>query len=231
MVKAANLELLNDRLVERLDKLREIEEEFLRLKELEQTVRIILGDHRYADRHTDAAEDSLDYLFYDQLYRETCEPLGRAIDSLEVVIEKQNIFGLPFLHRERIDWSCIPSIWPVRKGLVTTEFYRSDDSSEGHLGIDIAATEGNPVFSTARGMVRSVRYDEHLGHCIEIDHGYGIVTRYGHNSECIVDEGENVVKGQKIALIGNSGRSSAPHLHYEVMVADSPIDPRQFFLE
>ena len=86
-----------------------------------------------------------------------------------------------------------------------------------HFGMDVAAREGAPVLSTADGVVTFADWDQDLGWLVEIDHGYDVVTRYGHNSRLRVDSGQLVHRGQIIALVGNTGRSSGPHLHYEVI--------------
>lgn len=230
-LKADSLEFLNDRLVERVNMLKDIEGDFLELKQLESTVRSILGDHTEIESAAGWRSDSLRYFYTDMSWDESFQRGSIRLDSLNVVMEKQNIFGLPGLFRQTITWSQIPTIWPTREGLVTTEFFQSSEDDKQHLGIDIAASEGSPVFCTANGTVTTVRFDDQLGNLIEIDHGANIVTRYGHNSKCFVSKGERVLKGQKISLIGSSGKSSAPHLHYEVVLGDTPLDPRQFFLE
>ena len=230
-VKADSLELLNGRLIERVAMLKDIEGDFLELKQLERTVRSILGDQMETETPVGWKGDSLRYFHADMSWDDAFQRGSVRLDSLNVVMEKQNIFGLPGLFRQKISWSRIPTIWPTREGMVTTDFYYATEDDKQHLGIDIAAPEGSPVFCTANGTVTTVRFDEQLGNLIEIDHGVNIVTRYGHNSKCYVSKGERVLKGQKIALIGDSGKSSAPHLHYEVVLGDTPINPRQFFLE
>ncbi|MDP6042201.1 MAG: M23 family metallopeptidase, partial [Candidatus Latescibacteria bacterium] len=130
-----------------------------------------------------------------------------------------------------IEMRWVPSIWPVSPsiGWVTRGF----ESSHGvfknrHLGIDIAAAEGAPVQATADGRVVFADVDDVLGHLVAIDHGGGYMTRYGHNSALLVHEGEHVRQGQHIALVGSSGRSSGPHLHYEVIEDGRVRNPRNF---
>ncbi len=94
-----------------------------------------------------------------------------------------------------------------------------------HLGIDIAAKEGTPVYATADGKVEFAGWDEALGNLIIIDHMDKYKTHYGHNRAMLVSVGERVNKGELIALSGNSGNSSAPHLHYEIRKNGEPIDP------
>ena len=125
----------------------------------------------------------------------------------------------------------VPSIWPVA-GWVTREFHHGDDPIAGtHYGLDVAARESAPVMSTADGTVTFADWDQDLGWLVEIDHGYDISTRYGHNALLRVDRGQSVRRGQIIALVGNTGRSTAPHLHYEVLKDNVPVDPRGYLPE
>jgi len=97
-----------------------------------------------------------------------------------------------------------------------------------HFGLDIAGREGSPVFATAAGVVTFAGWDAALGNLIIIDHGNGCETVYGHNSAMMFEKGDHVDFGQIIALSGNSGISSAPHLHYEIRYNSRPVDPVQF---
>ncbi|MXY98051.1 MAG: M23 family metallopeptidase [Gemmatimonadetes bacterium] len=125
----------------------------------------------------------------------------------------------------------VPSIWPVA-GWVTREFLTGDDTIVmTHFGLDVAARESTPVVSTADGIVTFADWDQNLGWLVEIDHGYDMSTRYGHNARLRVDRGQTVRRGQIIALVGNTGRSTAPHLHYEVWKDDVPVDPRGYLPE
>jgi murein DD-endopeptidase MepM/ murein hydrolase activator NlpD len=125
----------------------------------------------------------------------------------------------------------VPSIWPVA-GWVTREFQTAGDPIfTTHFGLDVAARESTPVVSTADGIVTFADWDQNLGWLVEIDHGYDMSTRYGHNARLRVDRGQAVRRGQIIALVGNTGRSTAPHLHYEVWKDDVPVDPRGYLPE
>ena len=125
----------------------------------------------------------------------------------------------------------MPSIWPVA-GWVTREFQQGDDPIvTQHFGLDVAARESAPVLSTADGIVTFADWDQNLGWLVEIDHGYDLATRYGHNARLRVDSGQPVRRGQIIALVGNTGRSTAPHLHYEVWKNNAPVDPRGYLPE
>ncbi|RJR51305.1 MAG: M23 family metallopeptidase [Desulfobacteraceae bacterium] len=96
---------------------------------------------------------------------------------------------------------------------------------EFHEGIDIAAGRGTPIFAPAEGIVESVGRLRGYGLQVSIEHGHGLVTSYSHLKKILVKAGQKVRKGQKIALVGNTGRSSGPHLHYEVRLNGVPLDP------
>jgi len=124
-----------------------------------------------------------------------------------------------------------PSIWPTI-GYITSGFgYRRSPFGWGisfHDGIDIAAEYGTPVVATGDGVVVSAGWDGALGRAVEIDHGYGYRTVYGHNSRIAVRVGQRVHKGQVIAYVGSTGRSTGPHVHYKVYVNGRLVDPRDY---
>ena len=127
----------------------------------------------------------------------------------------------------------IPSGRPVDSANLTSGFgIRSDPfraRAAMHPGIDLAAPLGTPVYATADGVVdRSEWNDGGYGNLIEIDHGQGIQTRYGHLSQRIAQAGQMVHRGELIGLMGSTGRSTGSHLHYEVRVAGQAIDPISF---
>jgi murein DD-endopeptidase MepM/ murein hydrolase activator NlpD len=100
-----------------------------------------------------------------------------------------------------------------------------------HKGLDIAVPYGTTVVAPADGTVVFASTEGGYGNVLVIDHGYGIKTRFGHLSGILVKAGEKVRRGDKVALSGNTGRSTGPHLHYEVRVNGMPENPRKFILE
>lgn len=129
------------------------------------------------------------------------------------------------------DPSAIPSIWPVH-GRITAGFGERLDpfSGEGafHPGVDIAAPYGTDVEAAGDGMVIAAGRDAGYGRCILIDHGDGISTRYAHLSKILVVLGEEVKRGEIIGDVGMSGRTTGPHLHYEVLIHGDPVNPARF---
>lgn len=127
--------------------------------------------------------------------------------------------------------SVTPDIWPV-SGVVSSHFgFRISPGGIGstyHEGLDIASSYGNPVHATANGRITQAGWVNGYGYLVEIDHGNGIKTRYGHNSAILVSVGDQVVQGQTISLIGSTGNSTGPHCHYEVRVNGEAVDPTLF---
>ncbi|MCL5278020.1 MAG: M23 family metallopeptidase [Deltaproteobacteria bacterium] len=126
-----------------------------------------------------------------------------------------------------------PSIWPTR-GFISSGFgYRINPITGGkefHEGIDIATQLGNHVLAPSNGIVSFAGPDDGYGLAIIIDHGYGITTLYGHLSKLDVKAGEIVTRGQVIGNVGDTGFSTGPHLHYEVMINGIPINPIRYMV-
>lgn len=123
----------------------------------------------------------------------------------------------------------LPNQWPVQ-GEITSGFgwRKSPFGGRGtsfHDGIDIANTTGTPVLAAADGTVTFAGWKGVYGRLVEIDHSYGYVTKYGHNSALLVDVGDKVKKGDEIARLGNTGRSTGPHLHFTVLKDGEAYDP------
>ncbi|MGA6926702.1 MAG: peptidoglycan DD-metalloendopeptidase family protein [Desulfosarcina sp.] len=125
-----------------------------------------------------------------------------------------------------------PSIRPV-KGWVTSRFgYRQSPFTsrrEFHRGLDIATRAGTPIVSPADGRVVFSGNKGLMGNMVTIEHGFGMVTRYGHTQRLLKKKGDPVKRGETLALVGNTGRSTGPHLHYEVHLNGVPVDPTNYF--
>ena len=125
----------------------------------------------------------------------------------------------------------LPSLWPVR-GRITAGFGERLDplSGEGafHAGVDISSPIGTDVETSADGIVVGAGPDAGYGNCILIDHGYGITTRYGHLSKIYVLVGQEVKQAQVIGAVGMTGRATGPHLHYEVLIQEAPVNPAKY---
>jgi len=119
----------------------------------------------------------------------------------------------------------VPNIMPAT-GWITKLF--TTDQASTHLGVDIAATSGTPIKAAATGVVEDVRNDKYYGLIVELRHDNGYLTRYGHCSQVLASVGDRVNRGQTIALVGSTGRSTAPHVHYEIMKYGKHVDPMDF---
>jgi murein DD-endopeptidase MepM/ murein hydrolase activator NlpD len=136
-----------------------------------------------------------------------------------------------------VNWTAMlnaPTLWPV-VGRITSSFGERLDPFNGegafHSGIDIGTSFGAPVRAPADGVVLKASYGNGYGREIIIDHGNGIETLYGHLSGFAVTAGEQVRRGQVIGYVGDSGRSTGPHLHYEVRIRNTPVNPHKYLRE
>ena len=160
--------------------------------------------------------------------------LQREVEGLRREIELRRVSQEElqgFLNDQRSLLGARPSGWPV-KGWVTSDFGVRRDPFDGqrrmHEGLDIATRTGMPVRATAAGIVREVGVEPGYGMLVVIDHGYGISTAFGHNSRILVKVGQRVRRGDLIANAGNTGRSSGPHVHYEVRLNGVPVNPNKY---
>ena len=134
-------------------------------------------------------------------------------------------------------WSSIPSRMPmdIKRGIYISSYYgyRDDpfnDRRQFHAGDDFSAKIGTPVKCTGNGVVTKAQFDTRFGNFIEIDHGFGYKTVYAHLKDgLLVKKGDKVNRGQSIAYLGNTGRSTAPHLHYEVKFKNKTVNPRKYY--
>jgi murein DD-endopeptidase MepM/ murein hydrolase activator NlpD len=128
----------------------------------------------------------------------------------------------------------VPSLWPVR-GWITAGFGQRMDPFTGegafHAGVDIGASSGTSVEASADGLVLQAGRNSGYGNEVLIDHGFGLTTKYGHLSKIYVVVGEEVKRGQVIGAVGATGRATGPHLHYEVAVNDTPVNPAKYLRE
>lgn len=138
------------------------------------------------------------------------------------------------LEEKRLVMLYTPTIWPVNGWLSSNFGYRLSPFTGRqtfHEGVDIAARYNTDVLSTANGVVVFAGPKSGYGNLVTIDHGYGYMTRYGHNSSVTVKVGDKVERGQTIAKVGSTGQSTGPHVHYEVLVNGIPVNPLKFIID
>ncbi len=159
-------------------------------------------------------------------------------DSVDVFIsavrteeaEALKSLGISSASRQEL-YVAIPNISPV-DGWITKQFFKDPQNmGNSHPGVDFAAKEGTPIRATAPGIVQSVVNDTYYGLIVTVKHKFGFVTRYGHCLQVLVVKDDPVKRGQTIALVGNTGRSSAPHVHYEIVKDDKPVDPKLYIFD
>ena len=125
----------------------------------------------------------------------------------------------------------VPTLWPV-EGRISSNFGKRRDPITGHTayheGLDIAADYGEDIRAAAAGTVTHCGTYKALGRAVIISHGHSLETIYGHTSRILVKEGQKVKKGQIIARVGSSGRSTGPHLHFQVQIGDTPVNPTKY---
>jgi len=134
--------------------------------------------------------------------------------------------------RTQVKLSSTPSGWPVR-GYITDGFGSRRNpfgggGYENHAGLDIATNHGTAIEATADGIVIFAGMHGGYGNVVVVDHGYGVTTRYGHMSKIEVQVGQHVTRGKMIGAVGSTGRSTAPHCHYEVRLHDRPVNPLNY---
>ena len=131
--------------------------------------------------------------------------------------------------------SALPSGRPIKTGWISSRFGPRTDPLNGkrnyHKGMDFAARPGTPIHSVAAGIVKRAKTVAGFGNVVEINHADGYSTLYAHNQTNLVSQGQIVHKGQRIALLGSSGRSSGPHVHFEVRKNGQPVNPHDYVMD
>ena len=166
--------------------------------------------------------------------------IEQSIDYVNRLINLEHLSYKELLDKAELtldDILAYPAIYPLKNGFqkLSSNFgYRRDPFSKKykfHDGHDYSAKVGTGVHSTANGRVKKSKYWGSFGNYIEIDHGNGYITVYGHLSKRSVQKGDKVLRGQKIGEVGNTGRSTAPHLHYEVKYQNKAVNPDSYYFD
>ncbi len=226
------------------DQLEEISRKVVKLDELEYKIRDLMsfqtGDKvlkqvAVGGKEIDilrgyfATSDRREQEFFDNL-EETLMAMSMELDQRELGLAEL----IDFLEEQRLMMLSTPTIWPVYGWVSSPYGFRTSPFTGNrtfHEGLDIAARYGLPVYSTAKGIVVFAGDRAGYGKLVTVDHGYGYMTRYAHNSSLTVKAGDKVDKGTIIAKVGSSGRSTGPHVHYEVLVNGIPVNPGKFIIE
>jgi murein DD-endopeptidase MepM/ murein hydrolase activator NlpD len=151
-----------------------------------------------------------------------------VLSDLLIGIEDRLALVRSGVERRRALALATPSIWPVTGWLSSAYGNRRDPFTGGsdfHPGLDISSPQGEPVLAPADGVVSSASFSGNYGNLIVLDHGFGIITRYGHLSRFAVMNGQQVRRGDVIGFVGTTGRSTSPHLHYEILMNGQQTNP------
>ncbi len=220
-----------------------LKQSLMALNEFEHKIRIIANLERRSDQASlfaigGSMPDDLDHSMpldqdHDRLMRKMHTHMDRIQQASSV---QENSFAtlLKSLKDKRNLLAATPSLRPTN-GWISSNFgYRVSPFTgrkEFHKGLDIATREGTPIISPADGVVTYSGNKWLMGNMITIDHGYGMLTRYGHIKELLKKKGDKVKRGEVIALVGNTGRSTGPHVHYEIRLNGVPVNPQKYILD
>lgn len=245
----AKNEFLDTRLRELQSKIATTDSTLSRIQSFEQKLRVVanvekasdgtaaMGAFTKGEMENMSSEGYTGRNDYQNQFGYKTSDMEYRIDDLQIraTLEEQSLHDLYELLKSRQSkLDATPTVWPVR-GWVTSGFgYRVSPftgANQLHEGLDIAASLGTSIRSPASGRVMAVDTSEGFGKTLLIDHGYGFVTMYGHNSEIYVKPGQRVKRGDVVAAVGNTGRTTGPHVHYELRMNGVPINPMKYILE
>ncbi len=231
----------NNQILSMANKLRNVQEDLQRVQQFDSKLRVMInldkeqGDTASAIGGSRPKDFSESYL---PLHRQ--EMLARKMHSFlnqlntEVRLEEVQQQELMQQFRENRELlASTPSIWPT-EGWVTSPFGMRRSPFTGrrefHKGIDISNRRGTPIYASAKGTVSFSGVDGGYGNCVVLNHGGGVTTRFAHMQRFVVKEGQTVTRGELVGYMGNSGRSTGPHLHYEVRINGVCVNPMRYIL-
>jgi len=162
--------------------------------------------------------------------------MHKSLDDLDKGISVQTVEKaelVEFFSQQKSLLAHTPSLWPT-KGWISSRFGQRmspfTNEREIHKGLDISTSKLSAIFAPADGVVTSVRWDHGYGKILSLNHDHGLITKYAHLEKALVKKGQYVKRGQKIALVGATGRTTGPHLHYEVHLNGVPVNPLRYIL-
>lgn len=245
--KTIFLQNKNDELLARIEQLNaKVDEQSEVLNELQMrdndVYRLILGMDEIPLSVRNAGYGGVDRYSYLEKYYNSDYLISTKM-KVDVISKKAYLQSCSFDDVEKLSAkagemaSSIPAIFPVAPSSrvrTTSAFgYRSDPFKKTvryHDGYDIAGPKGEPIYATGDGVISKVSYNYYgYGNVVYVDHGFGYETRYGHLQSSTVVEGQKVVRGEQIGTLGSTGRSTGPHLHYEVRYKGKPVNPWNYF--
>jgi hypothetical protein len=246
MPKLAQLEVQNAQqkkqfvhLAQRVD---QITQKMGRLSEFDRRLKVMVNMETDGDSSRPQGVGGAEPLLLDprhgmlNSHKELVRSMHRSLDKLDKEItfgEQDKVKLHELFENQKMLLASTPSIWPT-KGWLSSRFgYRISPFTgerEFHKGIDISSRMSAPIVAPANGVVSSIDWDRGYGKVMLIKHGYGLMTRYAHLEKALVKKGQYVKRGETIALVGNTGRSTGPHLHYEVLLNRVAVNPLRYIL-
>jgi murein DD-endopeptidase MepM/ murein hydrolase activator NlpD len=215
----------------------------IKLNQLEQEIRSYTGLNNHSQDTGDygiggISDSSDDKVCTADFYNKFLQDMDDNVDQLNRVAGDQSEeFQVLWetLREIKAIQQVTPSMRPIEGGWISSKFGSRkspfSDKHEFHSGVDIAAHKGDPVMATANGTITFAGYKGTLGKSVFIDHGFGILTRYGHLNTLNVKKGQKILRGDVIGEVGSTGRSTGPHLHYEVRLNDIPVNAEKYMSE
>ncbi|MGD8368686.1 MAG: M23 family metallopeptidase [Desulfobacterales bacterium] len=224
------------------DRINDLKSKLVELNDFEKKIRVIANieqspEHKGLFGVGGSIPEDLDtQMPLEQAQNGLIREMHDQADQLELAaVHQEDGFSslLQYLEDQRNILACTPAIRPT-DGWVTSRFgYRESPFTglrEFHKGLDIANREGTFIRAPADGVVAFAARKGLLGNVVIIDHGHGFVTRFGHIHKALKKRGDTVKRGEVIAEMGNTGRSTGPHLHYEVLLNGVPVNPEKYIL-
>ena len=228
----------NNQLKGLVNRIAELQSDLGRVQQFDTKLRLMMNMEGEADESTVSNRGEEFSRSYLPLYRQELmvRRMNTFLSQLSDEVKLEEVRQQELLHSLRDNrelLASMPSIWPV-EGFLTSRFgYRIAPLSgrrDFHKGLDISARTGTPIVAPARGTVSFAGPDGAYGNTIQIRHGAGISTRYAHMQRFVVKEGQTVRRGTIIGYVGNTGRSTGPHLHYEVILNGVHVNPMRYIL-
>ncbi|NOX88076.1 MAG: M23 family metallopeptidase [Calditrichaeota bacterium] len=234
--------VLQNRLVEMSKKIKILNEQIEKIASTDDQLRTVLGLPKLNEdiRKVGIGGSDYNYEFLDQVsgfeakvdLSEQLKKINQIEREVKLEIESyQSLLNTFYKKQDSVKY--LPALRPVLKGVISSGFglryHPIYKVMRHHEGVDISAPRGTPVYASADGVVRFAGINGGYGKMIMLDHNYGFETRYGHLNKIVVRRGQRIKRGEKIGEVGNTGLSTAPHLHYEVLYKGRNLDPALYF--
>lgn len=234
------IETQNTQLMGLVGKISSLQEDLSRVQRLDSKLRVIVNIEKDIEATSIGGSRTEEFSrTYLPLHRQELmvRKLNNFLKQLSEEVRLEEVRQqelLQTLRDKKEALASIPSIWPI-SGFITSHFGNRPSPFTGrieyHKGLDISAAIGTPIQASGNGRVILAGCDGAYGNCVVLQHGSGLTSRYAHMSTVDVKVGQNVRRGQIIGYVGSTGRSSGPHLHYEVKVNGMNVDPLRYILD